>query len=76
MKAVEYNSYGGPEVLHLIDVPQPNPEHDEVLIKIKATTVTATECTFRQGKPYISRLFTGLTRPKIKRLGEELVRHH
>lgn len=72
MKAVEYNQYGGPEVLQLIETAKPTPKDNEVLIKIFATTVTATECTFRKGDPYFTRLFTGLTSPKINRLGEEL----
>jgi len=72
MKAVEYQRYGAPEVLELVDVEKPGMKENEVLIKIHATSVTATECTFRKGKPYMSRLFTGLRKPKLKRLGEEL----
>jgi len=72
MKLVEYTKYGPPEVLHLKNVEKPTPKDNEVLIRIYATTVTATECTFRKGEPFISRLFTGLTKPKITTLGEEL----
>ncbi|PLX00109.1 MAG: NAD(P)-dependent alcohol dehydrogenase [Marinilabiliales bacterium] len=72
MKAVDYRKYGGPEVLQLINADKPVPKANEVLVKIFATTVTATECMFRQGKPLATRLFVGLTKPKIMRLGEEL----
>ncbi|MDX1521895.1 MAG: NAD(P)-dependent alcohol dehydrogenase [Anaerolineae bacterium] len=72
MKAIEYTSYGTPEVLQLKEVAKPTPKEDEVLVRVYATTVTATEATFRRGEPFISRLFTGLTRPKYTRLGEEL----
>lgn len=72
MKAIEYAKYGSPEVLHLKEVEKPGVKDNELLIRIHATTVTATECTFRRGEPYISRLFTGITKPKLKRLGEEL----
>ena len=72
MKVIEYTEYGPPEVLQLKDVEKPIPGDNEVLVKILATTVTATECTFRKGEPYFSRLFTGIKKPKITRLGEEL----
>ncbi len=72
MKTIKYTEYGPPEVLQLIEVEEPKPGDNEVLVRIHATTVTATECTFRKGEPYFSRLFTGLRRPKITTLGEEL----
>jgi NADPH:quinone reductase-like Zn-dependent oxidoreductase len=72
MKAIVYTKYGPPEVLQLKDVEKPAPKDYELLIRVYATTVTATECTFRKGKPIFSRLFTGLRRPKITTLGEEL----
>ncbi len=72
MKAIEYSEYGAPEVLQLIDAEKPSPKANEVLVKIHATTVTATESNFRRGDPLMTRLFTGLIKPKLKRLGEEL----
>jgi NADPH:quinone reductase-like Zn-dependent oxidoreductase len=72
MKAIEFTKYGPPEVLEVVEVEKPTPKDNEVLIRIFATTVTATECTFRKGVPFFSRFFTGLTKPKITALGEEL----
>ncbi len=72
MKAIVYEKYGPPDVLQLKEVEKPTAGDNEVLIRIYTTTVTSTECTFRKGKPLISRLFTGLRKPKIATLGEEL----
>ncbi len=72
MKTVIQTHYGSPDILQLVEVEKPVPANNEVLVKIYATTVTATEAVFRQGKPYISRLFTGLRTPKNQTLGEEL----
>lgn len=71
MKAVVYEKYGLPEVLQLKELEKPTPKDNEVLIKTYATTVTATDCTFRKGEPKFSRLFTGITKPKNKTLGSE-----
>jgi NADPH:quinone reductase-like Zn-dependent oxidoreductase len=72
MKAVVYERYGPPEVLRLAEVERPVPEEDEVLVKILATTVTRTDTGLRSAEYFISRLFTGLLRPKRKILGTEL----
>jgi NADPH:quinone reductase-like Zn-dependent oxidoreductase len=72
LKAIAYTKYGPPEVLQLCEVDKPIPKDNEVLIRVYATTVTSTECMFRKGEPLFSRLFTGLRRPRITTLGEEL----
>ncbi len=72
MRAIEFSQYGPPSVLQFIEVAKPEPKPNEVLVKIHAGTVTTTETYFRQGKPFITRFFTGLFKPKLKRLGEEI----
>ena len=72
MKAVVHDRYGPPEVLRLADIDQPVPGDDEVLVRVRATTVNRTDCGFRSGKPFIVRPFSGLTRPKRPVLGTEL----
>lgn len=71
MKVARYLKYGTPEVLQIQEAVKPIPKDKEILIQIYCTTVTATEATFRRGRPYFSRLFTGLLKPKIEILGEE-----
>ena len=73
MKAVVCDRYGPPDILRITEVPRPVPRPDEVLIKIRATTVNRSDCAFRAGipRPY-ARLFTGLRRPRHQILGSEL----
>ena len=72
MRAVVYEKYGPPDVLHLEEVERPVPKEDEVLVKIHATTVNRTDCGLRSAKPFMTRYFTGLLRPKRRILGMEL----
>ena len=47
MKAVTYQSYGGPEVLELVDLPKPTPAADEILVRVRATAVTSGDARMR-----------------------------
>lgn len=71
MKAVVHDRYGPPDVLRIEDVERPVPKADEVLVRVRATTVTRSDCGWRSGKPFVSRFFTGLRRPKGRVLGTE-----
>jgi NADPH2:quinone reductase len=71
MKAILYERYGSPEVLQMREIPKPVPRKDEILIKIRATSVTTSEAMMRQGKPYFGRPVIGLTKPIRKILGLE-----
>ncbi|MEN6325257.1 MAG: NAD(P)-dependent alcohol dehydrogenase [Syntrophomonas sp.] len=64
MKAMIVTKYGPPEVLQLKEVEKPVPKDNEVLVRIEATVAAPPDCAFRKGDPFISRLFTGLTKPK------------
>ncbi|NDI34114.1 NAD(P)-dependent alcohol dehydrogenase [Chengkuizengella sediminis] len=64
MKAITCTKYGSPDVLQLKEVVKPTPKDNEVMIKVYETIVSPVDCAFRKGEPFISRFFTGLTRPK------------
>ncbi len=64
MRAVVHRTYGPPEVLRVEDVPAPRPAADEVLVRVRATSVTRTDCGLRSSEYWFSRVFTGLRRPK------------
>lgn len=71
MRAIVNTEYGPPEIVKLIEVDKPVPRDNEILIKVHATTVNRTDCGFRSAKYFLSRLFSGLFRPKFKTLGCE-----
>lgn len=71
MKAAVYTRYGEPEVVSVRDVPRPVPRDNDVLVKVHASTVNRTDCGFRSAEYFISRLFSGLLRPKNNILGCE-----
>ena len=71
MRAVVHDRYGPPEVLRLADVDVPVPGEDDVLVRVHATTVTRSDAAWRAAKPFVSRFFTGLRRPRRKILGTE-----
>ena len=72
MRAVVHDRYGPPEVLRLEEVERPVVKADEVLVRVRATTVTRSDCHYRSAKPFISRFFTGLRRPRQRILGTEM----
>jgi len=69
LKAAVNTRYGPPDVVQTCDVPKPEPEADEVLIRVFSTTVNRTDCGMRRPKPFFIRLVAGLTRPKRTILG-------
>jgi len=77
MRAVVCRRYGPPEVLQLEEVEAPVPKDDEVLVRVRATTVTAGDCEIRKFKMPVllwlpARIGFGFRGPRNKILGQEL----
>jgi NADPH:quinone reductase-like Zn-dependent oxidoreductase len=62
MKALRYDRFGGPEVLHIADVAMPGPGPGEVVVRVCAATVGVGDCKARAG---LLRQFHALKLPKI-----------
>lgn len=78
MKAVVYTEYGTPKVLKLQEVTRPSPQPKEVLVKVRASTVSAGVIWIRRGKHPKSKWYTlairllyGMCKPRRNILGYE-----
>jgi NADPH:quinone reductase-like Zn-dependent oxidoreductase len=77
MKAIVFEKYGSPDVLKLKEIEKPSPGDNEVLIRIRAATITPGDCELRTFKfsPLFwlpLRLVFGIFKPRIKIMGQEL----
>jgi len=78
MKAIVHTKYGPPDELQLLEVENPVPRENEVLIKIHATTVTTTDCNARnftfvpESFMFFARIMFGFKKPRIRILGIDL----
>lgn len=75
MRAVVVTRYGPPEVLELREVERPSAAEGEVLIRVRATTVTAADYRLRAlnmpaGMRLMGRLAIGLWKPRKPILGQ------
>jgi NADPH:quinone reductase-like Zn-dependent oxidoreductase len=77
MKAAVCRRYGPPEVVEIADVPRPKVGANDVLIKVRATTVTAADwrlrsATLPRGFGILVRLGVGISGPRDPILGSEV----
>lgn len=79
MKAALHTRYGPADLLRLVDVNPPVPKDDEILVAVRATTVSTGDCNMRNftfvtpSMRPLARLMFGILRPwKPRILGTEL----
>ena len=71
MRAIVYDRYGSPDVLHLEDVPVPSPAAGQVLVKVVATSVNLSDWEGLRGSPAYARI-GGLRAPTRRILGSDI----
>jgi len=68
MKAAVFRTYGPPDVLKIEEIEKPAPKDDEVLVRVRATSVNPAEWYTMTGL-FLARLGNGLFKPRDTRLG-------
>ena len=76
MKAAVYRRYGPPDVVRIEEVPRPDPKTNELLVRVRATTVSAGDSRLRSarvppGFGLMMRLAFGIFGPRRHTLGWE-----
>ncbi|WP_448809004.1 NAD(P)-dependent alcohol dehydrogenase [Agromyces bauzanensis] len=74
MRTAVARRFGGPEVVHVEDVPRPEPKADELLVRVHASTVSIADHRTRardlpKGLWFFVPLTLGIFRPRIPVLG-------
>ena len=73
MRVASYRRYGGPEVIEIVERPTPEPARGEILVRVAAASVGASDSAGRLGKPAFARLFFGPFCPRNQVLGSDYV---
>ncbi len=71
MKAIVCTRYDLPDGLQLMEVAKPIPKDNEVLVKVAAASVNASDLEILTGKPFYAWVYRML-RPKVKILGSDI----
>ncbi|GAA1890822.1 NAD(P)-dependent alcohol dehydrogenase [Asanoa iriomotensis] len=71
MKALVYDAYGPPESLRFEEVERPVPRGDEVLVKVRAVGLNASDWETLTGRPLYARV-GGPRRPRHRTLGSDI----
>ncbi len=71
MKAAIRRKYGSFDSISIESLEDPTPKENEVLVKVRATTVNRTDCANLTGKPFIMKLMLGFSEPRKIILGTD-----
>lgn len=71
MKAIVYDRYGSPDVLHAEDVPVPSPGDGQVRVQVRAVSVNLSDWECLRGSPAYGRI-GGLRAPARRTLGSDI----
>lgn len=71
MKAIVQDRYGGPDVLRLLEIEDPVPRADEVVIAVDAVSLNLSDWEMLTGRPLYARVF-GLFSPGRRVIGSDL----
>jgi NADPH:quinone reductase-like Zn-dependent oxidoreductase len=69
MKAVLRDRYGSPDVLELREVDKPVVGDGDVLVRIRAASLNQADLDYLYGRPFITKMGTGLRTPRNRGLG-------
>ncbi len=72
MRAMTRDRYGPPEVLELRTLARPEPGPGEVLVRVRASSVSIGDWLMLTGRPRMLRAAWGLLRPRSRVLGREV----
>jgi NADPH:quinone reductase-like Zn-dependent oxidoreductase len=72
MKAIVRDEYGSPDVLELREIDIPTVKDQDVLVRVRAASLNADDLEYLYGKSLMTRIATGLTRPRIHGLGVDV----
>lgn len=72
MNAIVQTAYGTPDVLELKKVDKPAVGDDEVLVRVLAASLNASDYFFMRGSPWLTRLTIGFPKPKSHIVGGDM----
>jgi NADPH:quinone reductase-like Zn-dependent oxidoreductase len=73
MKAFVRDMYGSPDVLELKEIDSPVLKDGEVLVRVRAASLNQGDLDYLYGKPFLTRMGTGLRKPRNRGLGFDAV---